>query len=114
LLGLVWVDAGYANRIDQGLLGWAREHAGVELQIVARNADVEGFPVLTCRWVVERAFAWWGRCRRLARDYERKPAHAEAMIKVTTIRLMAARLAGEDIAARPDRAPSGPTSSGRT
>ena len=41
LLGLVWADAGYANRIDQGLLGWAREHAGVELQIVARNADVK-------------------------------------------------------------------------
>jgi len=47
--------------------------------------------------VVERTFSWLGRCRRLARDYERKPAHAEAMIKVAMIRLMAARLAGEDI-----------------
>jgi transposase len=97
LLGLVWADAGYANRIDQGLLAWARDHAGVELQIVARNADVKGFPVLPRRWVVERIFAWLGRCRRLARDYDRKPAHAEAMIKVAMIRLMAARLAGEDI-----------------
>jgi len=33
----------------------------------------------------------------LARDYERKTAHAEAMIKVAMIRLMAARLAGEDV-----------------
>ena len=33
----------------------------------------------------------------MARDYERKPAHAEAMIKIAMIRLMAARLAGEDI-----------------
>ena len=69
----------------------------IDLQIVARNADVKGFQVLPRRWVVERTFAWLGRCRRLARDYERKPAHAEAMIKVAMIRLMAARLAGEDI-----------------
>lgn len=34
---------------------------------------------------------------RSARDDERKPAHAEAMIKVAMIRLMAARLAGENI-----------------
>ncbi|XTZ14717.1 hypothetical protein ACQSSU_25105 [Micromonospora echinospora] len=33
----------------------------------------------------------------LARDYGRKPAHAEAMIKVAMVRLMAACLAGEDI-----------------
>lgn len=97
LLGLVWADAGYANRIDQGLLVWARDNAGVELRIVPRNADVRGFQVLPRRWVVERTFAWLGRCRRLARDYERKPAHAEAMIKIAMIRLMAARLAGEDI-----------------
>ncbi|PWU48385.1 IS5 family transposase [Micromonospora sp. S4605] len=97
LLGLVWADAGYVNRIDAGLLDWARTHAGVELQIVARNADVKGFQVLPRRWVVERTFSWLGRCRRLARDYERKPAHAEAMIKVAMIRLMAARLAGEDV-----------------
>lgn len=96
-LGLVWADGGYVNRVDAGLLAWARTHAGIDLQIVARNADVKGFQVLPRRWVVERTFAWLGRCRRLARDYERKPAHAEAMIKVAMIRLMAARLAGEDI-----------------
>ncbi len=64
---------------------------------VPRNADVKGFRVLPRRWVVERTFSWLGRCRRLARDYERKTAHAEAMIKVAMIRLMAARLAGEEI-----------------
>lgn len=103
LLGLVWADQGYVNRVDAGLLDWAREHAGVELVIVPRNADVKGFQVLPRRWVVERTFSWLGRCRRLARDYERKPAHAEAMIKVAMIRLMAARLAGEVIE------PQGPT-----
>jgi hypothetical protein len=33
----------------------------------------------------------------LARDYERKTEHAEAMIKVAMIRLMAARLTGHHI-----------------
>ncbi len=48
------------------------------------------FPVLPRR-------CWLGRCRRLARAYERKTTHAEAMIEVAMIRLMAARLAGEEI-----------------
>lgn len=97
LLGLVWVDGGYVNVIDQGLVGWAAQAEGIELVVVPRNADVRGFQVLPRRWVVERTFGWLGRCRRLARDYERKTAHAEAMIKVAMIRLMAARLAGEEI-----------------
>jgi hypothetical protein len=63
---------------------------------------VAGFAVLPRRWVVERTFGWLMRSRRLARDYERKPEHAEAMIKIAMIRLMAARLAGESYQ------PSGP------
>jgi hypothetical protein len=46
LLGLVCADQGYVNRVDAGLLDWAREHAGVELVIVPRNADVKGLQVL--------------------------------------------------------------------
>jgi transposase len=96
-LGLVWVDGGYVNSVDAGLVDWAAAHEGIEIVAVPRNADVKGFQVLPRRWVVERTFGWLTRCRRLARDYERKTAHAEAMIKVAMIRLMAARLAGEDI-----------------
>ena len=96
-LGLVWVDGGYVNSIDAGLVGWADEAEGVEIVVVPRNADVKGFQVLPRRWVVERTFSWLTRCRRLARDYERKTAHAEAMIQVAMIRLMAARLAGETV-----------------
>ncbi|WP_455678496.1 IS5 family transposase [Streptomyces buecherae] len=96
-VGLVWVDGGYVNVVDSRLIGWAAEMENVEIVAVPRNADVKGFQVLPRRWVVERTFSWLGRCRRLARDYERKTAHAEAMIKVAMIRLMAARLAGEDV-----------------
>ncbi|WP_189244256.1 IS5 family transposase, partial [Planobispora rosea] len=95
LLGLVWADAGYANRVDATLLEWARERLGLVVEVVKRGDGVKGFQVLPRRWVVERTFAWLTRNRRLARDYERKPEYAEAMIKVAMIRLMAARLAGE-------------------
>jgi transposase len=97
LLGLVWVDGGYVNTVDASLVGWADRQESLRIVAVPRNADVRGFQVLPRRWVVERTFGWLTRCRRLARDYERKTAHAEAMIKIAMIRLMAARLAGEDI-----------------
>jgi transposase len=96
-IGLIWVDGGYANIVDTGLLAWAEQTENLQLVVVSRNADVRGFQVLPRRWVVERTFGWLARCRRLARDYERKTAHAEAMIDVAMIRLMAARLAGEDV-----------------
>jgi transposase len=97
LLGLVWVDGGYVNSVDAGLVDWARDTEGIEVVAVPRNADGKGFQVLPRRWVVERTFGWLTRCRRLARDYERKTAHAEAMIQFAMIRLMAARLAGEQL-----------------
>lgn len=101
-IGLVWVDGGYVNVVDQSLVGWAARTLGIQIVAVPRNADVKGFQVLPRRWVVERTFGWIGRCRRLARDYERKTAHSEAMVEVAMIRLMLARLAGEDVE------PSGP------
>lgn len=102
LLGLVWVDGGYVNAVDRSLVRWAADSEGVEIVAVPRDTDVKGFQVLPRRWVVERTFSWLTRCRRLARDYERKTAHSEAMIQVAMIRLMAARLAGETVE------PSGP------
>ncbi|MEU3656885.1 IS5 family transposase [Streptomyces sp. NPDC032161] len=97
-VGLVRVDGGYVKVVDAGLVGRAAGQENLEIVAVPRNADVKGFQVLPRRCVVERTFSWLGRCRRLARDYERKTAHAEAMIEVAMIRLMAARLAGEEIA----------------
>jgi transposase len=40
------------------------------LDIVKLAASPRGFVLLPRRWVVERSFAWTGRFRRLARDYE--------------------------------------------
>jgi transposase len=93
-IALVWADGGYANSVDSTLLGWARQKLNLVIEIVKRTDDIKGFKVLPRRWVVERTFAWLVRNRRLARDYERRTANAEAMIQVAMIRLMAARLAG--------------------
>ena len=43
----------------------------------ARTPDQVGFAVLPRRWVVERFFAWIGRNRRLAKDFEATLASAE-------------------------------------
>ncbi len=53
--------------------------------------------MLARRWVVERTFGWLIRHRRLARDYERLTATSETMVKIAMIRLMATRLAGQNI-----------------
>jgi putative transposase len=45
------------------------------------------------RWVVERTFAWLGRNRRLAKDFERTIASAEAWLLIASIRLLSRRLA---------------------
>jgi transposase len=94
-LRLVWADGGYANSLEEGLLGWARRALGIVVEIVKRNDDAKGFQLLPRRWVVERTFAWLVRNRRLARDYERLTATSETMIKVAMIRLMLTRIANQ-------------------
>jgi transposase len=62
------------------------------VQIVRRPDDLHTFTVLPRRWVVERTLAWITSYRRCARDYERLPAHHEAIIYWAMITLMTRRL----------------------
>jgi transposase len=96
-IALIWADSGYANQVDASLVTWARTAISIVLQIVRRTDDVKGFQVLPRRWVVERTFGWLVRNRRLSRDYERLTCNSETMIKIAMIRLMATRLAGEQV-----------------
>jgi hypothetical protein len=54
--------------------------------------DNPGFRVVPKRWIVERAFSWIGRHRRMSKDYERQAGSAEAFIYLVGIRLLLARL----------------------
>ena len=51
------------------------------IEIVPKAKGAKGFTVLSRRWVVERTFAWMGRCRRLAKDVERTVASSLAWVK---------------------------------
>jgi transposase len=63
------------------------------IEIVERPPGVKGFQLLPRRWVVERTFAWLGRSRRLAKDFERTIASATAWVLLASIRLLSRRLA---------------------
>ena len=43
-------------------------------------------------WIVERTFAWIGRCRRMSKDYEHRVQTSETLIDLIAIRLMLKRL----------------------
>lgn len=86
---LVWADGGYAGK----LVVFAARYLRILVEIVKKPAGQHTFEALPRRWVVERTLSWLVRCRRLGRDYERLPAHAEAMVKWAMIGLMTRRLA---------------------
>jgi transposase len=67
-----------------------RTQAGLPLEIVKRSD--KGFVVLPKRWIVERTFAWIGRCRRLAKDFENLSRSHAAFIILAMIRLMLRRI----------------------
>ena len=66
---VAFVDQGYTGDDAQQM---AADH-GIQLIVVKLPEAKKGFVLLPKRWVVERSFAWTGRFRRLARDYERLP-----------------------------------------
>jgi transposase len=63
------------------------------IEIVERPPGVKGFQLLPRRWVVERSFAWLGRSRRLAKDFEASTASATAWLLLANLRLLSRRLA---------------------
>jgi EmrB/QacA subfamily drug resistance transporter len=66
-LELVWADGGYnAWQVDAAVA----KVPLLRMEIVKRSDDMKGFVVLPRRWVVERTFSWFGRNRRLAKDFE--------------------------------------------
>lgn len=89
-LQLVWADGGYnARQVDAAVA----KSPGLRIEIVKRNDDMKGFVVLPRRWVVERTFSWFGRNRRLAKDWENLADTLRAFVTLASIQLAIRRLA---------------------
>ncbi len=89
-LELVWADAGYnAHQVKDAVA----KVPGLRMEIVKRSDDMKGFVVLPRRWVVERTFSWFGRNRRLAKDYETLAHTLAAFVSLAAIQLGIRRLA---------------------
>lgn len=82
------VDAGYDSpAVAARCTAWL----GIDYEVVQRTG--KGFQVQPRRWVVERTFAWFGKYRRLSKEYEQLPTVSEAFLYVASIHIMTRRLA---------------------
>ena len=90
---MVWADNGYnAWQVNNAIAA----NPGLRIgRIVKRSDDMKGFVVLPRRWVVERTFSWFGRNRRLNKDYENLADTLLAFVTLAAIQLGVRRLARE-------------------
>jgi transposase len=87
----VFADGGYAgDKLRHALAG--RGDGVIEI-IKRSDAARHSFVRLPRRWVVERTFAWLGRNRRLAKDFETTLESATAWLFIASAQLMTPRLA---------------------
>ena len=86
----LFADGGYQGPIFEQAQKKILPH--LETEIVKRSETATGFEVIPRRWVVERTFAWLGRCRRLAKDFENRGRTARAFLLLASIRLMLRKL----------------------
>ena len=86
----IFADGGYAgDKLKDALAtmgNWT-------IEIIKRSDTAKGFVLLPRRWVVERTFAWLGRCRRLAKDWEHSIASSTAWALIASIRMLTRRTA---------------------
>jgi transposase len=86
----LYADGGYQGPQFQNAM--KRILRRLNLEIVKRSDQDKRFVVLPKRWIVERTFAWLGRCRRLAKDWECLNRKGLAFLKLASIRLMLRKL----------------------
>ena len=83
-LARVWADAMY-----RAFAAWVAAHCTWALEIVTRRPEAVRFEVQPMRWIVERTFGWFGRYRRLSKDYEHNPKSSEAWVTIAMTHRMA-------------------------
>src|SRR5260370_20732669 len=85
----------FAARVYRGdkLRNAIAEFGRWTIEIVTRSEQLGRFKPEPKRWVIERTFAWLGRNRRLAKDFEATIASAEAWVLIAHVPLPSRRLA---------------------
>lgn len=85
----------FADRVYRGqkLLDAIADPSPWTIEIVTRTQSVGTFVAEPKRWVVERTFAWLGRNRRLAKDFEASIQSQEAWVNLASVKLLSRRLA---------------------
>jgi putative transposase len=78
-LAKVWADSAYWV---EALLRWIKGNCRWVLEVVTKRPGQTTFEVQKWRWIVERTFGWFGRYRRLSKDYEHNPKSSEAWIYI--------------------------------
>jgi transposase len=86
----IFADGGYAgDKLRSALASMGKW----TIEIIRRSDTAKGFKILPRRWVVERTFAWLGRCRRLAKDWDKSIASSTAWTLIASIRMLTRRTA---------------------
>ncbi len=88
-LNCVFADTGYNAQQTYEAAG----ANALRLEIVRRNPNAVGFEIIKRRWVVERTFSWFGRNRRLAKDFENLASTLLAFVTLAAIQFGIRRLA---------------------
>ena len=84
----VWADGSYTGDI----IDFIQDSYGITLEIVEKQPNQKGFVLLPRRWVVERTFAWLGRCRGLSKEYEKHEKCSESMVYLASLHRMLKRI----------------------
>jgi putative transposase len=84
-LAKVWADAAYGVA---ALHAWIQRHGHWVLEVVSKRPGQTTFEVHKWRWIVEPTFGWFGRYRRLSKDYEHNPRSSETWSYIARIHRM--------------------------
>ena len=88
----VWADSKYHNH---DLYNWLANTGRIEVEVTRRTDTGPGFQPIEWRWVVERTNGWVQRSRRSALGYETNTSSSEALVRISTMKMMLDRLTDE-------------------
>ena len=78
------VDGGYTG---EAFAQAVNQRLGATVTVAKRN-ELHTFTVIPKRWVVERSFAWLGKCRRLWKNCEKLINSSLHMVTLAFLRLL--------------------------